>query len=123
MRSSECGRRNSTRRGVTLESAGLRPEDQPFEVQLTFQSGEVLQARIGKTEGKEAFGTLVGTDEIFSMERLRGEWTQKGLNDVRNRKVLGLTAGAITGIQVASTGVRLARTPDGGPCPPIRRFP
>ena len=110
-------------KGVTLESAGLRPEDQPFEVQLTFQSGEVLQARIGKTEGKEAFGTLVGTDEIFSMDDYVANGLKKGLNDVRNRKVLGLTAGAITGIQVVSTGVRLVRTPDGWTLPSHPKIP
>ena len=48
---------------------------------------------------------------------------KKGLNDVRNRKVLGLTAGAITGIQVASTGVRLARTPDGWTLPSHPKIP
>ena len=104
-------------KGITLESAGLRPEDNPFTVQLGFASGETLEARIGKTVGKEVYGTVVGTEEIFSLEDYVANGLKKGLNDVRNRKVLGLTAGAITEIRIASTGVRLLRTPDGWTLP------
>lgn len=99
--------------GVTLETAGLRDEDSPFRAEIRLRAGEVRELRIGKTLEKTTYGTVVGSDEIFEMHDYTAINIQKGIDDVRNRRVLGIKAGAVEEIRLHASGVTLRRLAGG----------
>ena len=103
--------------GVTDEAAGLRDEDNPFRAEIALKDKSTVELRIGKTVEKEVYGKLQGSDEIFTMADYTARGIRKGLDDVRNRKVLGLSPGMVDEVRFHASKTVLKREIDGWKMP------
>ena len=102
---------------ITDEVAGLRPEDSPFKAEITLLDGSKTTLLLGKTIDSTSYGRVVGANEIFAMEDYTARGIRKGLDDVRNRKVLNVTAGGVTNVRFNKPGIELTRTEAGWKMP------
>jgi len=103
--------------GVTQESAGVRDEDAPFRAELGLADGTTVELRIGKAVEKDVAGMVVGSDELFTMADYTARSIRKGLDDVRNRKVLGLSPGVVDEVRFHASKTVLKRGMEGWKMP------
>lgn len=100
---------------TTLEAAkngGLAEGDRPYAIEAQLADGQTITLLLGKEDGANTWATLKGSDEAFTISKYTAEQLKKTVDDLREKKVLGVKADAIAGVVFHGGNLEITRVGD-----------
>ena len=92
---------------------GLDPADEPAQITLEFTDAEPVTLRISTEQDNKRFASVEGSDEVVELAAYNANNLLKNLEDLRNKKVLGLQASSILSVEFESDDVAIRKTKSG----------
>lgn len=94
------------------KDGGLGDGDKPYAVEATLTDGKTVTLLLGKEDGPSTWCKLAGGDEAFTISKYTAEQLHKTVDDLREKKVLGIKADGVAGVAFASSGLEIKRVGD-----------
>lgn len=92
--------------------AGLGEGDNPFEIVAELRDGTTVTLILGKEDGANTWATLKGAKEAYKISKYTASTLRKTVNELREKKVLGLKADQIERITLPGAELEIERIGD-----------